>query len=71
MKSAAPQLDHVDRVLHRAVAGDDDRDDAGVARERGLDDLRAHQTPGRAEVRHDDVEGKASSALSAASPSAA
>ena len=51
------QLDHVDGVLHRAVAGDDDRDDAGIARERGFDHLAAVDAR-QAQVRDDDVEGK-------------
>ena len=34
-------LDGVDGVLHGAVAGDDDGDDAGIALERGFDDLAA------------------------------
>ena len=51
------QLGHVDGVLHRAVAGDDDRDDAGIARERGFDDF-APVDAGQAQVGDDDVEGK-------------
>ena len=50
-------LDGLDRVLHRAVAGDDDGDDAGVAGEGGVDDLPAVDAR-QAEIRDDDVEGK-------------
>ena len=39
-------LDGFDRVLHRAVAGDDDGDDVRVALERGVDDLRGPSMPG-------------------------
>ena len=48
-------LDRVDRVLHRAEAGDDDRDDLGVTLERGLEH-GASVHAGEAEVRDDDVE---------------
>ena len=34
-------LDRFDRILHRAVTGDDDRDDLRVALERGVEDLAA------------------------------
>ena len=39
-----PLLDRVDRVLDRAVAGDDDGDDLGVALERGFEDLTTVDT---------------------------
>ena len=48
---------HVDGVLHRSITGDDDRDDAGIAGERGFDDLAAVDTR-QAEVGDDDVKGK-------------
>ena len=41
-------LDGLDRVLHRAVAGDDDGDDVGVALERGVEDLRGRRCPAAA-----------------------
>ena len=50
-----PLLDGVDGVLHGAEAGDDDRDDLGVALERRFED-RAAVHAGQAEVRNDDVE---------------
>ena len=52
---AAP--DGVDRVLHRAVSGDDDGDDVGVAAERRLDDARPVDAR-QAQVGDDDVEGE-------------
>ena len=48
-------LDRFDRVLHRAVAGDDDRDDVGVAGDGGFDD-RGAVDAGQAKVGDDDVE---------------
>ena len=50
-------LDRVDRVLHRAEAGDDDRDDVRVALERGVEH-RAAVDARQPEVRDDDVEGE-------------
>ena len=50
-------LRHVDGVLHRSIAGDHDRDDAGIAGERGLDD-RAAVDARQPEVGDDDVEGE-------------
>ena len=50
-------LDGVDRVLHRAVAGDDDRDDVGVALERGFEHLPAVDA-GQPQVGDEDVEGE-------------
>ena len=50
-------LRHVDGVLHRAIAGDDDRDDAGVAGEGGFDHFAAVHA-GQTQVGNDDVEGK-------------
>ena len=50
-------LDRLDGVLHRAVSGDDDGDDVGVARDGGLDDRRAVDA-GQAQVGEDDVEGE-------------
>ena len=48
-------LDRVDGVLHRAEAGDDDRDDVGIALERGVEDGAAVDA-GQPEVGDDDVE---------------
>jgi hypothetical protein len=59
MKSAAPCLIALTGVLHGAEAGDDDRDDLGIALERGLEDGPAVDA-GQAEVGHDDVEGELS-----------
>ena len=50
-------LDRVDRVLHRAEAGDDDRDDFRIALERGLEHGAAVDA-GQPEVGDDDVEGE-------------
>ena len=50
-------LDRFDGVLHRAVAGDDDRDDVGIARDGGFDDGRAVDA-GQPQVGDDDVEGE-------------
>ena len=50
-------LDDVDRVLHGAVAGHDDGDDAGVAGEGGVDDLSAVHAR-QAEIRDDDIKSK-------------
>ena len=49
--------DRVDGILHRAVAGDDDADDLGIAQQRGLEHARAVQA-GQTEVGDDDVERK-------------
>ena len=46
-KSARAALDRFDRVLHRAEAGDDDRDDVGIAVERGFERRREPSMPGR------------------------
>ena len=54
-KSARAALDRLDRVLHRAVAGDDDGDDVGVAGDRGLDDRGAVDAR-QPQVGDDDVE---------------
>ena len=56
---ARAALDGFDRVLHRAVAGDDDCDDVGIAVNGGFHDRRtidARQT----QVGEDDVEGEIS-----------
>ena len=50
-------LDRVDRVLHRAVAGDDDGDDLGIALERGVEHLPAVDA-GQPQVGDEDVEGE-------------
>ena len=50
-------LDCFDRIFHRAVPGDDDRDDVGIALDRRFDDGRAVDA-GEAKIRDDDVEGK-------------
>ena len=50
-------LDRVDGVLHRAVAGDHDGDDVGVALERGVEDLPAVDA-GQPQVGDQDVERK-------------
>ena len=64
-------LDGVDGVLHRAVAGDHDGDDAGIALERRGEDLAAIDA-GQAQVRDQDVEGEiARAARALASPDAA
>ncbi len=55
MKSAAPCLIAFDRVLHRAEAGDDDRDDFGIALERGVEHGAAVDA-GQPQVGDDDVE---------------
>ena len=56
-KSVAPRSDHVHGVSQRAVAGDDDRDDVGVAADRRFDHARAVDA-GQAQVGDDDVEGE-------------
>ena len=56
-KSARAALDGLDGVLHRAVAGDDDRDDVGIALDGGFDDGGAVDA-GQAQVGDDDVEGE-------------
>ena len=48
-------LDGIDGVLHRAVAGDHDADDAGVPLQRGGEHLAAVDA-GQTEVRDEDVE---------------
>ena len=48
-------LDGLDRILHRAVSGDDDGDDVGVALDGGFDDGGAVDA-GQPEVGDDDVE---------------
>ena len=50
-------FDGVDGVLHRAEAGDDDGDDVGITRERGIEDGAAIE-PRQPQVRNDDVEGE-------------
>ena len=50
-------LDRVDRILHRAVAGDDDGDDVGVALERGVEDLTAVDAR-EPQIGDEDVEGE-------------
>ncbi len=50
-------LDRVHGVLHRAVAGDDDADDAGIAADRRFDHPPAVDA-GHAEIGDDDVEGE-------------
>ena len=50
-------LDGFDRVLHRAVAGDDDRDDVRIALDRRFDDGRTVDA-GQPQVGDDDVEGE-------------
>ena len=57
MKSARPLLDRVDRVLHRAEAGDHDGDDVGVALERGVQHLPAVDAR-EPEIGDQDVEGE-------------
>ena len=64
------ELDHVDGVFHGAVAGDDDGDDAGVALSAASITCRP-STPGRRRSETMTSKAKPSSALSAASPSAA
>ena len=56
-KSQAPPLDRFDRVLHGAVAGDDDGDDVGIAFDGGFDDGGAVDA-GQTQVGDDDVEGE-------------
>ena len=53
-----PELDGLDRVLDRPVAGDDDGHDARIAGDGSVDDRSSVDT-GESEVRHDHVEGKA------------
>ena len=55
-------LDGLDRILHRPEAGDDDGDDLGVARERGVEHLPAVDAR-QAQVGDDDVEGELGQAL--------
>ena len=58
-------LDGLDRVLHRAVTRDDDRDDAGIALEGGFDDplaVDARQT----QIGDDDVEREVAQQLDCA-----
>ena len=50
-------FDRVDGILHGAVAGDDDRDDVGIAPEGGVDHLAAVDA-WQPEIRDEDVEGK-------------
>ena len=50
-------LDRLDRVLHRPVAGDDDRDDVRIAPD-GRFDHRGAIDAGEAQVGDDDVEGE-------------
>ena len=54
---ARAALDRLDGVLDRAVSGDHDGDDIGVARDRGFDDRRAVDA-GQTQVGEDDVEGE-------------
>ena len=56
-KSAGAALDRFDGVLHGAVAGDDDRDDVGIAVDGGFDDGGAVDA-GQPKVGDDDVEGE-------------
>ena len=63
-------LDRFDGVLHRAVAGDDDRDDVGIALDGGFDDGGAVDAR-QPEVGDDDVEGEFGERASAASPESA
>ena len=61
-------LDRLDGVLHRAVAGDDDGDDVGIALERGVEHLPAVDA-GQPQVGDEDVEGEVGEPLRApASP---
>ncbi len=50
-------LDRFDGVLHRAEAGDDDRDDVGIALERRVEHGAAVDA-GQPQVGDDDVEGE-------------
>ena len=50
-------LDRFDGILHRAVAGDDDGDDVGIAPDGGFDDGGSVDA-GQAQVGDDDVEGE-------------
>jgi hypothetical protein len=47
-------FDQVDRILHRAVPGDDDRNDVGIAGARLLQHLPAINAR-QPQVRYDDV----------------
>ncbi len=55
-------LDRVDGVLDRSVAGDHDRDDVGIALERGIEDLPAVDA-GQPQVGDQDVEGEVGESL--------
>ena len=50
-------LDRLDGILHRAVAGDDDGDDVGIAPDSRFDDGGSVDA-GQPEVGDDDVEGE-------------
>ena len=50
-------LDRLDGVFHRAVAGDDDGDDVGIALERRVEHLPAVDA-GQPQVGDEDVEGE-------------
>jgi hypothetical protein len=52
-----PLLDGFNRVLHGAVAGDDDGDDVGIAFERRVEDFPAADA-GQAQVGDQNVEGE-------------
>ena len=60
-------LDRVDGVLHRAVAGDHDGDDVGIALECGIEHLPAVDA-GQSQVGDQDVEGEVGSRWIASSP---
>ena len=67
MKSAAPTLDHLDGVSHRAVAGDDDRDDRWIRVSAALITSRP-STPGKRRSETMTSKANVSSALRASSP---
>src|SRR5204862_3308925 len=54
---ARAAFDRLDRVLHRAVAGDDDRDDIRITLNRGFDH-RGSIDPRQTKISNDDVERK-------------
>ena len=55
-------LDRFDRILHRAEAGDDDGDDAGIAFEGRFDDVLAVDAR-QPQIGDDDVEGEVAEQL--------
>jgi hypothetical protein len=57
MKSDAPPLDRINRVLHRAVARNDNADDARIALEGGFNDARS-VNPRHPQIGDHDVEGE-------------